>query len=90
MHYATDVDSMIDMVAAGLGLTVLTHCSAAAVPRSDVALLSIRDPVPQLSASIVWRRDSSRSLAGLFVDVARTVKKAGGFEALQAQVRASL
>lgn len=58
---ATSLSTVMQMVAAGYGVTLLPElCAAVEVRDERVALLRFTDPQPQRSVGLAWRRSSPR------------------------------
>lgn len=73
---ASSLATLVQMVASGLGITLLPECAVAAEvhPRDGIALRRIRAPEPTRSIGLLWRKASPRAEA---------------FAALGAQLRAA-
>ncbi|WP_371636433.1 hydrogen peroxide-inducible genes activator [Stappia sp. P2PMeth1] len=58
---ATSLSTVMQMVAAGYGVTLLPElCASVEVRDERVALLRFQDPQPQRTVGLVWRRSSPR------------------------------
>ena len=71
---ATSLETLRQMVAAGVGLTLLPMLAVKPpVPMSEaIALLPFRDPAPSRQLALVWRRSSAT--AGFLRDLAVTLR----------------
>ncbi len=59
---ATSLPTLVEMVAGGLGLTLLPALAAPSLAASDqIGLRRFADPVPTRTMALVWRRGSPRS-----------------------------
>jgi LysR family hydrogen peroxide-inducible transcriptional activator len=78
---ASSLATLVQMVAAGLGLTLLPQISLAQeTAHADVRLLRFADPEPTRSLGLAWRRTSPRraDFEALGHWVARALETAGG------------
>jgi LysR family hydrogen peroxide-inducible transcriptional activator len=59
---ATSLPTLVQMVAGGLGITLLPETAAAALvqPRGPVALAAFANPVPGRTIGLAWRTSSAR------------------------------
>ena len=72
---ATSLETLRQMVAAGVGITLLPELSVQppVAPSEDVVLLRFREPVPRRTIAMFWRRTSVyRDLLPTVADVVRT------------------
>ncbi len=76
--HATSLTSLTQMVAAGVGITLLpsTAASLEARPGSGVVVRRLRPPVPEREVRMVWRRSSPRG--GAYEELARLLRPALG------------
>ena len=72
---APDIQALLGLVAAGLGVTLLP-ASSCALRREGVAFVPLEGAVPVVSLFILWRRDEDRDLVQSFVQTARDVARA--------------
>ena len=63
---------LVDLVAAGLGVSV-TPRSAAQGVGAGVAYLAFAEPTPMVEFDLVWRRDDASPLVRAFLDVVRDI-----------------
>ena len=72
---ATSLPTLVQMVAAGMGITLLPHMAVRAeTPRSDLLTQPVTQPVPHRTVILAWRRQSAAAEA--MREVARTVRRA--------------
>ncbi|MXW38069.1 MAG: LysR family transcriptional regulator [Acidobacteria bacterium] len=72
---ATSLPTLVQMVAAGMGITLLPHMAVRAeAPRSDLRTQPVTQPVPHRTVILAWRRQSATAEA--MRKVARTVRGA--------------
>ena len=59
---ATSLPTLVQMVAGGLGITLLPESAAASLvqPRGPVALVPLADPAPGRTIGLAWRTSSAR------------------------------
>jgi LysR family hydrogen peroxide-inducible transcriptional activator len=71
---ATSLETLRQMVAAGVGITLLPELAVRppVVPSPDVRLLRFSEPVPHRTIGMLWRRSSVRS--GLLQELAEIVR----------------
>lgn len=76
MFGASSLSTIVEMVAAGLGITLLPEICVGVEARSrEIKLMHFTDPEPSRSIGLAWRKSSPRS--GDFKALASIVKSAG-------------
>lgn len=82
---ATSLPTLVQMVAGGLGITLLPESAAAALvpPRGPVTVLELASPAPGRTIGLAWRTSSARLRE--FRLLAETMAKAA--EAFLARLR---
>src|SRR5690606_28768613 len=69
-HKTTSIPMLISMIAAGVGISLLSN-SAARIPRAGVAYAPIRDASASTVLAAGILRDRATPLAAIFVEAAR-------------------
>ena len=57
---ASSLSTLIEMVASGIGITLLPHMAATAHARKRLVLLPFQKPTPGRTIGLVWRKNASR------------------------------
>ncbi|CAB3391452.1 LysR family transcriptional regulator [Kyrpidia spormannii] len=70
---ATEFQTVIGLVAAGLGVAVVPG-GAAAVPRRSVVFRPVTGPAPRFAMALAWRADDDSPLVHRFVTLAQRIK----------------
>jgi DNA-binding transcriptional LysR family regulator len=70
----------LDMVAAGLGVSLTAERLAESVHRPGLVFRPIVNPFVTLTSAIVWRRSDHSKTVGAFVDVIEAMRAAGEFD----------
>jgi LysR family hydrogen peroxide-inducible transcriptional activator len=73
---ATSLETLRQMVAAGVGITLLPELAVASpvAPAAHLAVVSFTAPVPQREVGMVWRRSTVNG--PLFVEIGRVMRQA--------------
>ncbi|HUF50761.1 MAG TPA: LysR family substrate-binding domain-containing protein [Longimicrobiales bacterium] len=73
---ASQLHTLVALVSAGLGVTLIPR-SVAAVPRHGVVVRPLAHAAPALPLHVVWRRDALNAAGAGFVAVARALADSG-------------
>lgn len=74
IHEAPDIQALLGLVAAGLGVSLLP-ASSRALCREGVVFVPLEGEVPAVSLFMLWRRDDEREVLRAFADTAREVAR---------------
>lgn len=71
-HEATDIQGLLGLVAAGVGVALHLE-SSRNLHRSGVAFVPLEDDVPPVTLHLLWRSEDDRKVVRAFVETAREV-----------------
>lgn len=74
LHEASDVQGLLGLVAAGVGVALHIE-SVANLRRRGVTFVALEPELPTMTLSLIWRRDDDRELVRAFVETARQVAR---------------